>query len=262
MSIKKIDWRTGELIDVEQAKLQRGQVLICNNPCYPSSCWLEKIDKTQRSWEYTYIVETYDEDGNEKYHRSRTTEIRPYSQVFGIGIYYNDSKEPEIISEEAIAELARKCDLQREKEIAEELQRETERKAAIERGKQLFAEAEEKLGFKPQSVIVAEYRVDDSDCQSDYFSSHAAKIVVIAFSKHNRDLFSELRKAAADCSTPEIKALAVAPKEYEHREKYSMGAGYYLGESRYCGVIIRKASIHDYTYMAAGKEGCFKVLHK
>jgi len=47
------------------------------------------------------------------------------------------------------------------------------------------------------AVIVAEYRVDDSDSQIDYFSSHTTQRVILAPSKHTRDLFPEMRKAAA-----------------------------------------------------------------
>ena len=34
--------------------------------------------------------------------------------------------------------------------------------------------------------------------------------------------------------------LAEENKDYEHREKYSMGAGYYLGKSKYSGWVIKK----------------------
>jgi hypothetical protein len=34
--------------------------------------------------------------------------------------------------------------------------------------------------------------------------------------------------------------LAEENKDYEHREKYSMGDGYYLGKSKYSGWIIQK----------------------
>jgi hypothetical protein len=39
--------------------------------------------------------------------------------------------------------------------------------------------------------------------------------------------------------------LATENKEYEHREKYSMGDGYYLGKSKYSGWTISKEHIYD-----------------
>jgi hypothetical protein len=53
------------------------------------------------------------------------------------------------------------------------------------------------LGFAgAEHIIIAEHEVDDSDIQTDYFSSHTSDTVVLARSEHGRDIFSELRKAA------------------------------------------------------------------
>lgn len=76
------------------------------------------------------------------------------------------------------------------------------------------------------SAIVAELHEDASDHYSDYHNHRVLRSVVIGWSKHNRDLFAEMRKAAA--TFPETAALADAPANAEHREKYSMGAGFYL----------------------------------
>jgi hypothetical protein len=48
-----------------------------------------------------------------------------------------------------------------------------------------------------KAVIVAEYEEDMSEIQSDYFASRTTKRLILAWSKHTRDLFSEMRKAAA-----------------------------------------------------------------
>lgn len=89
-----------------------------------------------------------------------------------------------------------------------------------------------------QSVIVAELQQDESDSQADYFASRTVKTLVLAWSKHTRDLFPEMRKAA--------KRAPILPAEWvEHREKYSMGKGFYLAEteySSYSGWHIRKCS--------------------
>lgn len=52
------------------------------------------------------------------------------------------------------------------------------------------------IGPEAAYVIVAEQMHDDSDMQSDYFASHASKTVILAASKHGRDNFAEMRKAA------------------------------------------------------------------
>lgn len=75
-------------------------------------------------------------------------------------------------------------------------------------------------------AIVAELEIDDCDSMTDYFNTKTAKTVLIGWSKHERDLFPEMRKAAATYA--ETAELATAPPSAEHREKYSMGSGYYL----------------------------------
>lgn len=80
-----------------------------------------------------------------------------------------------------------------------------------------------------KSAIIAEYQVDQSDSMTDYFASSTTRTVVLAWSAHNRDLFPEMRKAAATFA--ETAHLATAPASAEHREKYSMGGGYYLKDS-------------------------------
>ncbi len=77
-----------------------------------------------------------------------------------------------------------------------------------------------------QAAIVAELKQDDCDSMTDYFGSKTIRRVVIGWSKHKRDLFPELRKAAA--TFPETADLVDAPASAEHREKYSMGGGFYL----------------------------------
>jgi SAM-dependent methyltransferase len=77
-----------------------------------------------------------------------------------------------------------------------------------------------------KAVIIAELKQDDCDSQSDYFGSTVKRRIILAFSKHTRDLFPEMRQAARH--HPETADLADAPDTAEHREKYSMGGGYYL----------------------------------
>lgn len=94
-----------------------------------------------------------------------------------------------------------------------------------------------------KAAIVAELYQDDSDSMTDYFNHKTLRTVVIGWSRHTRDLFPELRKAAA--TFPETADLADAPESAEHREKYSMGAGFYLkrGWRDSSGWCVKKRSL-------------------
>ena len=51
-----------------------------------------------------------------------------------------------------------------------------------------------------QALIVAELEHDKSDGMTDYFNTDTSRIVALAWSKHTKDVFSEMRKAAAKFS--------------------------------------------------------------
>lgn len=87
-------------------------------------------------------------------------------------------------------------------------------------------EAKQKMPPGTQSVIVAEFCEDKSDLMSDYWGSTTSRTLILAWSTHTRDLFPEMRKAALNAD--EVKHLFDAPADAEHREKWSMGGGYYL----------------------------------
>lgn len=159
-----------------------------------------------------------------------------------------------------------------------------------------------KIGPRPawaKAVIIAEYREDHSDSMSDYWGSSVVLTVPLAWSKHRRDLFPEMRKAArafkptahlgpdrsvfvvhvvgsagrgfsfdhgepvrfelardaADFmkSQPKPRSITfdgitaefkwcVREEPIEHREKWSMGGGYYLkaGDRHDTGWSVRK----------------------
>lgn len=161
-----------------------------------------------------------------------------------------------------------------------------------------------------KAVIVAELEQSDCDGMTDYFASHTTRTVCLAWSPHTRDVFSEMRKAAAGfdetkhlgpgCDdwrifvflepagapgdyrpqrrldehfSTEAEAIAFAEKleaeddarrrrvpfepfsphlpygyrvertSVEHREKWSMGHGYYLGCDRYSGWHVHKRNL-------------------
>ncbi|SON54267.1 hypothetical protein HDIA_0726 [Hartmannibacter diazotrophicus] len=106
-------------------------------------------------------------------------------------------------------------------------------------------DAARRLPAWAKAVIVAEHVTDDSDTMSDYFASKKGRTIILAFSKSTRDLFPELRNAALNHA--ETAHLATAPENAEHREKWSMGAGYYLkvGGRHSTGWQIRKLGLYD-----------------
>ena len=114
------------------------------------------------------------------------------------------------------------------------------------------------------ALILAVEHEDVSDLQTDYFDYRTVRTVVLAFSKHKRNLFPEMRKAALNSDIPEIRELATAPADWENREDYSGGYGYYLAESKYSGWSIEKIPLYrenqlEEFYCNAGKPGGFCV---
>ncbi|MDH6310266.1 hypothetical protein M2451_003144 [Dysgonomonas sp. PFB1-18] len=165
--------------------------------------------------------------------------IRPLNEKFGIGYYY-DSENPEFIDSFEVAMLLQQAQKQKKAEEDESEQEKTRVEQVKEIGRKRFAEIfpEDALG-----VIVARLKQDDSDRMTDYYAHSTQRTVIIGFSKHKRDIFSEMRKHASNFD--ETAYLAEPNEDYEHREKYSMGDGYYLGESKYCGWIIEKVPVYD-----------------
>lgn len=182
------------------------------------------------------------------------------------------------------------------------------------------------LASKPdwaKAALVAEYEVDKSDLMTDYFATSTTRRVFLGWSKHTRDLFSEMRKAAAtfaetahmgpgkdlytarvvttsdvrgngcmlwkgsyspwhrdlypDGDAPVFETLAeaeafvaavgapdpievdgvlatfdwkISKDSIEHREKYSMGSGYYLkaGSGYSTGWTVSKTSLQGLGY--------------
>lgn len=128
-----------------------------------------------------------------------------------------------------------------DKRAAQQLEREAAEaaRAAYER------EIAPRIPSWAKAVIVGELIQDKSDSMSDYHNGITLRRVILGFSKHTRDLFPELRAAAGNC--PETADLVSAPDSAEHREKYSMGGGYYLKHGwRYSdGWKISKQALGD-----------------
>lgn len=94
-----------------------------------------------------------------------------------------------------------------------------------------------------KAVIVGELRVSECDSYTDYYDYRIERTVILGFSKHTRNLFSEMRKCAANFVGTAY--LAEYNADYEHRENYSMGDGMYLGRHKYNGWTISKEPIYS-----------------
>lgn len=139
-----------------------------------------------------------------------------------------------------------------EREAARRRERE-DRQALAEVGREWI---EKNKPGNAVAVIVAEYEIDDCDTMTDYFNVKRGRRVLLAWSRHNRNLFSEMRKAAARFDR--TAELADAPKSAEHRDNYARGAGNYLkaGGHYSSGWTVRKLRLdwHDVDLTAGRPE--------
>jgi hypothetical protein len=165
--------------------------------------------------------------------------IRPLSQKFGIGYYFNGN-DPEHMDASEVAALRNEAEqmLQREQEAQQKQQKCDEELKTI--GRQRL-EAIIPAGAK--AVITAELHENESDSMTDYYGYSVQRTVILGFSSHTKDLFPEMRKYAANFE--ETAHLAGYNKEYENREKYTGGDGYYLGQNKYSGWTVRKETCGD-----------------
>ena len=141
-----------------------------------------------------------------------------------IQLYITD----ETLDAEQTAQAEEKAKVNQKEETEQNIKAETLRNENIQKGKALFTKY---IPADAKALIVAELETDDCDSMTDYFNTTHSGLVVLGWSKHTRDIFSEMRKHAH--KIPETEHLALNPEgpdqsRDEHREKYSMGAGYYL----------------------------------
>lgn len=217
--------QAGELGSAKDAyKIEIGQILFTDGPFEPSRRAVCEILGRGR---YKCVLL----DGSGFKHDDH---VRDFREKFGIGVYYT---EGERISESELADLVcdatnavAKKDLQ---ERAEKAIADAHRLAMIEIGRKVLPELPASL----QGLVVGELKQDESDIMTDYFASSTQKVIYLALSTHKRHVFPELKKAAMNC--PDTAFLAEYD-EFEQRENYSGGHGYYLGKRRHSGWHVRK----------------------
>jgi hypothetical protein len=165
--------------------------------------------------------------------------IRPLSEKFGIGYYY-DAENPTFLDAFEVAVLREKAQVNANTEADAE-HKEKERKEQVKTiGRERLKDL---IPVNAQAVIIACERENESDSQTDYYSASTVRTVILGFSTHTKNNFQEMRGHAGNFE--ETAYLTEKNEDYEHRENYSGGHGYYLGESKYHGWIIEKEQIYD-----------------
>ena len=189
---------------------------------------------TRDKWGITYHLV------NLETHEFHTSDlIRPLSEKFGIGIYYDDAN-PKFLDPLETAALLTKA-----KEKKAEAERKVkEAREEYERIAKIGAERLRPLiPTDAKAAIIGTLRVSECDSYTDYYDYSIVRTVILGFSKHTRNLFSEMRKHAANFEGTAY--LAEYNADYEHRENYSMGDGMYLGKHKYSGWTVEKEPICD-----------------
>lgn len=167
------------------------------------------------------------------------THVRPISEKFGIGTYFTPG---DVINIEEMAGYVSRATEKLEADgiAATELkaQRQKERNLKIETGRELV-----NIPAGATHIIRAEKHERDHDPYADYIDSTVSEVVYLAFAFHGRDLFPEMRKACLNTEIEDIRLLHDADESAEHREKYSMGGGYYLGTGYKSGWQVSKTRV-------------------
>lgn len=217
--------------DRDEQTVSVNQVVMLEGYSYDSYVVYE-VSRSQ--WGITYHLI------NLRTHEFHTSDlIRPLSEKFGIGMYYDDAN-PKFLDPLETAALLTKA---REKKTEDDRKAEEERQRNEHTAKIGAERLRPLIPLDAKAVIVGELRVSECDSYTDYYDYRIERTVILGFSTHTRNLFSEMRKYAANFEGTAY--LAENDKEYEHRENYSMGDGMYLGRNKYSGWTISKERIYD-----------------
>lgn len=181
----------------------------------------------------------------------------------------------EIKTPDEVLDIWKKSESKRIEKEQSQKKTETEIVKLFEKGKELFRRY---IPENAKALIIAEQERDESDLMTDYFATSTSQTVILGWSTHTRNIFSEMRKHAGKIE--ETKHLAIAPDvnsnghkkteenkswwhpSNEHRENSSMGHGNYLKASgRYdSGWVVRKCYYKpgvESHYLSLGKRCIF-----
>jgi|GEM_PF-3455905 len=223
-TLYRMNFGAGKLEPIETASkgnLKRGTILQMHGYNYPKYVITERRE-TKHGIIYQAInLETLQQSGHEDYALSW-----PSEGIKGIHTEITDRVMPE----SEIKDLeARSNALEAETKTQAE-QAEAEHKKLVEQGRELFKKY---IPENAEALIVAERHVNESDLMTDYFSHSTAETIILAWSPHTKDIFSEMRKAAA--LIPETAHLGPGKGHFEARVKIgtnwgSNGGYYHKGE--------------------------------
>lgn len=247
---------SGGMVPVQPADLEIGQVIFLNG-YGQTEHHHERLAIFQKDYpdqgRIMYGCVNLDKPG---FRRIDSYEITNVKDKMGdtIGMYY---KEGDLVSQEEINQGITRAKAAEEEARIEKEEKQRENEKIMEAGKKLIED-----NRMPGAVgfITASYMVDDTDLMTDYFGSHSERTVILAWTQKKREDFREMRNACLNCTIPEVRDLAETGEE--HRENYSGGEGYFLGNKR-AGwkvekhVFSRSFPVEKF-YLSAGRpEGFF-----
>lgn len=166
---------------------------VVSHDAFRRGYWLFDLDHPEKNSrlhfaEYHSIKREDDPSLWHRQHFFRTNESRTAEEVAAFNAEHDRQR---LADEQAQAQAAAECARQ------------------IEAGRALWSRL---MPADCSHVIIAELICDDSDIQTDYFAEHTERTIILAPSKHGRDNFAEMRKAAL--LLPETKHLGPACDEW------------------------------------------------
>lgn len=235
--------KSGEIETVEKVNPEIGTIL-----------FLDGYGKTKGSAENKHIV--YEIENSKRGINYKTVEVdtlklevknhvRPYAEKFGIGTYFELDYKFEGSQDDInnlVIEAHQKLKADNEKLKAESILKAEERAQKIKEGRKLV-----NIPSWAKSIIVAEYYNNDSDSQTDYFSTSVSTRMFLAFSRTTRNNMQELRKAALNFEgTADFPERADNNPEKEYNEPVEFTSGhsylpdYFLGSENWYGWKVNK----------------------
>ncbi len=216
----------GTTTDTEIQVAKENQIVIDEGPgAFTIRYVVYKVEHTAHGYMYHLV--------NPDTKEIRCTDIlQPYSQKFGIGMYYTDTP-PEFMDAWEVAALASEA----ERKAQEKADADAQAQAEHDRIARIGAERLENImPENVQGVILAELNETQyTDPSYECRETRSVRTVILGFSTTIRNGFGELRRAARNL--PETASLAEYNKDYEHRYP-----GFTLGKSPYSGWSIHKMS--------------------
>ena len=164
-----------------------------------------KVEHTARGYVY-HMVDT------ETKEISQTDILRPLSQTFGIGRYYDDVN-PEFMDAFEVALLVRRAEEQATAQAIAAAKEKAEHDRIAEIGAQRLRRI---MPEGVQGVIIAELNETEyTDPSYECSTTRSVRTVILGFSATSRNGFGELRKAAANF--PQTAHLSEYDPKNEHR---------------------------------------------